>query len=264
MQRGEGRLGRLAAAWLLSGVVLAAAGCGREAAPTAAGGGARREAVALPVGYRVGTPLGGGPGTPSLRVVDWPRVTRTEAGLAADPVNLALCGSERHVRHVFAVAGWLPADPVTVGSALKTARTAVLGGSYPTSPMSDLYLYNRRQDMAFQKNAKGTRARDHLRVWRTPLLDQLGRPVWVIAATEDVAIKWAPGALPTHQISPFVDDERELVARDLLATGHVARHYALQSLPPDHRAHNGGGDGYVTDGRVFVLELVPMKDVPAR
>jgi hypothetical protein len=204
------------------------------------------------------------PGTPSLRQVDWPRITRTKAGLPADPVNLAVCGSERHVRHVFGAAGWLPADSVTVGSALKTARTAVLGGSYPTSPMSDLYLYNRRQDLAFQKNARGTRARDHLRIWRTPLVDQLGRPVWVIAATEDVAIKWGPGALPTHQISPFVDEERELVARDLLATGHVARHYALQSLPSDHPGHNGGGDGYVTDGRVFVLELVPMKHVPAR
>ncbi|MEB3223857.1 MAG: LssY C-terminal domain-containing protein [Candidatus Sericytochromatia bacterium] len=265
MSGGMGRLGRLAAAWLTVGVVLGTLpGCGRVASPAAVGGATPRQAVGLPASYRVGEPFAGMLGTPAVRVVDWPRITRTKAGVLADPVNLALCGSERHVRHVFGAAGWLPADPVTLGTALKTARTAVLGGSYPTSPMSDLYLYNRRQDLAFQKNAQGTRARDHLRVWRTPLLDQLGRPVWVIAATEDVAIKWGPGALPTHQISPFVDRERELVARDLLSTGHVARHYALQSLPADHQGHNGGGDGYVTDGRVFVLELVPMKDASAR
>ena len=250
----------------LMGIALAAmvlTGCGRatsSAAPVRAKGPSVSQIVGLPMSYQAGVPMPGVEGTPSVQRVNWPRISRTAEGVLSDPVNLVISGSERHLRHVFTAAGWIGADPINLGTAVKTIKTSILGGQYPTSPMSDLYLYNRKQDIAFQKNPVGTRARDHLRVWQTPLQDRLGRPVWVVAATKDVAIKLGPGAvLPTHQISPFIDDERQLVVDDFLKAGHVAMRYQLQSLEPNFRGVNGGGDEFITDGKVEVLELVPMK-----
>lgn len=250
------------------GIALAAmvlTGCGK-AATTAAPLKARAlsaasQIVGLPTNYQAGVPVPGMEGTPSVQRVNWPRIARTADGVLSDPVNLVICGSERHVRHVFGATGWVGADKTTIGSALKTTKTALLGGAYPTSPMSDLYLYNRKQDMAFQQALYGgTRARHHLRVWQTPLQDRQGRPVWIVAATEDIAIKMGPGAkLPTHQISPFIDDERQYVVDGFLKSGHVAMRYQLQTLEPNFRGVNGGGDPFTTDGKAEVLELVPMK-----
>ena len=251
----------------LMGIALAAmvlTGCGKTsltAAPLKAKAmAAASQIVGLPTSYRAGVPVQGAEGTPSVPRVNWPRISRTAEGVLSDPVNLVICGTERHVRHVFAAAGWVGADPINAGTALRTIKTSILGGEYPTSPMSDLYAYNRKQDLAYQKNAVGTRSRDHLRLWQTPMQDHLGRPVWIVAATEDVAIKLGPGAkLPTHQISPFIDDERQKVVDDFLKTGHVAMRYQLQALEPGFRGVNGGGDHFTTDGKVEVLELVPMK-----
>jgi hypothetical protein len=255
--------------WKLAGIALATialTGCGRGATPTATSAKslksvlAASQIVGLPTNYQAGVPVPGVEGTPSVLRVNWPRVSRTADGTLSDPVNLVVCGTERHLRHVFSAAGWVEADPTNLLTAARTIKTSLLGGEYATSPMSDLYLYNRKQDLALQKNANGTRSRDHLRVWQTPLQDRLGRPVWVVAATEDIAIKLAPGAkLPTHQISPFIDDERQLVVDDFLKSGHVAMRYQLQSLEPNFRGVNGGGDFFTTDGKAEVLELVPMK-----
>lgn len=255
------------AAIKMTGIALAAlalAGCGKAAvgsvpvSPRSTA--AKSQIVGLPTNYVAGVPVPGVEGTPSVLRVNWPRIARTANGALSDPVNLAITGSERHIRHVFAAAGWVHADPTNLITAGRTIKTTLLGGQYPTSPMSDLYLYNRKQDIALQKNANGTRARDHLRIWQTPLQDRQGRPVWLVAATEDIAVKLGPGAkLPTHQISPFIDDERQLVVDDFLKSGHVAMRYQLQSLEPNFRGVNGGGDPFATDGKVEVLELVPMK-----
>lgn len=242
---------------------LALTGCGKSAvnAPALRPQAAKAsQIVGLPTNYVAGQPVGGAEGTPAVRTVNWPRIARTGDGKLSDPVNLVICGTERHVRHVFGAAGWLHADPINLITAGRTIKTSLLGGEYPTSPMSDLYAYNRKQDIAYQKGAIGTRARHHLRIWQTPLQDGKGRPVWIVAATEDIAIKMGPGdRLPTHQISPFIDDERQYVVDDFLKSGHVAMRYQLQALEPNFRGVNGGGDPFTTDGKVEVLELVPMK-----
>lgn len=216
--------------------------------------------VGIPTTYQAGVPIPGSDGTASVRQVNWPRISKTAKGASSDPINVVISGAERHVRHVFAQAGWVEADTINPITAIKTIKSSIFGSKYDTAPMSDLFLFNRKQDLALQKNNVSNRSRDHLRVWKTPQLDRLGRPVWVVAATEDVAIKLAPGELlPTHQISPFIDNERQLVVDDFLKSGHVAMRYQLQSLEPGFRGVNGGGDEFQTDGKAEVLELVPMK-----
>lgn len=239
-------------------------GCGREGAPASipSAPGARA-VVGLPGAYTPGWPFGGRNNTPSITRASFPVFTRTGAGAKSDPINVLVAASERQLRHVFAVSGWLPADPVTPATIARTIHAGLTRGEYPTSPMSDLLLYNRKQDMSYQKNAVSVLARDHLRVWRTPLTDRHARPFWAIAATKDVALRMGPSdRLPTHQISPDLDAERQLVVDDFSATGHVALRHALQVLPRGYKGTNGPGDEYYTDGRVEVLELVLLRERP--
>lgn len=243
------------------------AGCGRDPgmlapAPVRAKGlMSAQETVGLPGSYRPGRQYAGMPDAPSLIRPSFPRFSRTPQGTQSDPVNLLVSGSARQIAHVFRAQGWLTADPINAVTVARTIKAGLTNGEYPTSPMSTLLLYNRPQDMAWQKNPVSVRARDHLRVWETPLRDRHNRPFWAIAATRDVAIKYGPGdKLPTHQISPDIDAERRLVVDDFVKSGHVAMRYAVQVHPEGFRGVNGSGDEYFTDGRVEVLELVPLKE----
>src|SRR5215204_3999713 len=43
-----------------------------------------------------------------------PMVTRTGQGITGDPINVGLVGSQHEIVRAISVAGWLPADPVTL------------------------------------------------------------------------------------------------------------------------------------------------------
>lgn len=234
--------------FLLLALALALPACGRpDAAPPSA--------VRLPGAVRVASaPAAEAPAVPE-EVALLPRFTRTGRGRSGDPVNVVIAGTERQVIEGFDQAGWLPADPVTLWNALRMLKAGVTRGQYPTSPMSDLVLYGRTQDLAYQKNPKSIIARDHLRVWRSPVRDPLGRPYWIVAATKDVAVYWNK-THSTHRIDPDVDAERQLVVDDWVATGRVARQASYLATEPGYRGSNGEGDPFFTDGRVIVLDLV--------
>lgn len=250
---------RLAIASLLATIALV--GCGREPGLVAPPrGNVPGSQVDLPGNYRPGQPLPGSDESPSLLKATFPKFALVGTA-KSDPVNMLVAGSERQLRHIFAVAGWVGSDPVNPMTVAKLLKALATKSSYPTSPISDLFLYDRKQDMAYQKNQVSVYARDHLRVWKTPLTDRQSRPVWAIAATKDVAIRMGIGdKMPTHQISPDIDAERQLVVDDFLASGQVALRYQVRSLPAGYKGKNGPGDEYYTDGLVEVLELVTIRE----
>src|SRR2546421_10907808 len=50
---------------------------------------------------------------------DAPRITHTASGIAGDPINLALVGSETAVGRALVAAGWDPAHATTFGRCLR-------------------------------------------------------------------------------------------------------------------------------------------------
>lgn len=240
-------------------------GCGRQLAPMAPlkaanAFGASETTIGIPSSYRPGEMVPGQDGAPTLTQPNWPKFGVTAKKVNSDPVNVVVAGSEAQIRHIFTSRGWKYADKTNLVSTAKMIKNTITMGDYDTAPMSDLYLYGRTQDMAFQKGWQGTYVRDHLRVWQMPIKDRLGRPFWAIAATKDVAVKWNYKELaPTHQISPEIDAERQVVVDDFLKSGQVKLRYQLQALPPNFKGVNGGGDEYYTDGKAEVLELVLIR-----
>lgn len=94
--------------------------------------------------------------------------TRTSDGLLGDPLNLAIRGTGQQLATALGRAGWIQADPVALGSSMKIVRSTLTKHSYPSAPVSPLFLFNRMQDAAWQQEVEGNPAqRHHVRFWRT-------------------------------------------------------------------------------------------------
>ncbi len=109
-----------------------------------------------------------------------PGVTHTASGIPGDPLNVALIGMKANVMKIMVAAKWYAADPLTLASCLEIADASVLKRPYDAAPVSNLYLWGRKEDLAFEKPVgDDPRRRHHVRYWRSDELDVDGRPLWV-------------------------------------------------------------------------------------
>lgn len=175
-------------------------------------------------------------------------------GRVGDMVNLVLVAAPDDLRHAFAQAGWQQVDM----SKPKIAWSLLQHGVKDTRlPMAHFFLYGRTQDYSYAlpDPTHILSQRHHLRVWRTDCKVN-GTPVWVAAATHDVAIEiklWKPNM--THRIDPEVDAERDFVKKSLEDTRMVTRRDYVSPGEPVYEATTTGGQPYFSDGRLVMLEL---------
>ena len=145
------------------------------------------------------------------------------------------------------------------GSSVEIAGSVIVRRAYPTAPVSDLYWEGRKQDLAFEKPSGGPQhppprallARAGGRRSRARRSGSARRPS--IAASASAIIP----AQSTHHIAADIDAERDLLAKDLAATGRVSATYQVSGVGPTLRGRNGGGDPYFTDGEITVSRLRP-------
>jgi hypothetical protein len=183
-----------------------------------------------------------------------PRHTTTARGNQGDAVNVAFIGTEEELHRTLAAAGWYAADPVTMRTSLRIAADVVLQKPYPHAPVSDLYLWGRTQDAAFEQPVGDSpKQRHHVRFWRSDEVDRQGEPLWLGAATYDerVEISRTTGGI-THRIGPDIDRERNKLVGDTARAGLLDGYYWVDRFHRDREGRNGGGDPYHTDGRLAV------------
>jgi hypothetical protein len=183
-----------------------------------------------------------------------PKTTENSLGFPGDPLNLAFIGSREEIIRAFSLAGWKPADRITIISSLSIAESVILNRSYPTAPVSSLYLWGRKQDLAFERpSSKSPRQRHHLRLWQSPISEKSGRPLWLGAATYDdsVGLNHFTGQL-THHISPDVDSERDAIIRSLASMGQIQSICQVTGVGANFIGRNAQGDWYYTDGELSV------------
>jgi len=197
-------------------------------------------------------PTGTVAGHPALSQA--PRHAITKQGLQGDPVNIAFIGSEEKLHRALAAARWYAADPITLKSSLRIAADVVLKKPYEHAPVSDLYLWGRRQDLAYEQPVgKSPKQRHHVRFWRSTEVDENREPLWLGAATFDqrVELSRTTGGV-THKIAPEVDRERNKLVSDTARSGVLDGYYWVDRFHLQREGYNGGGDRYVTDGRLAV------------
>lgn len=198
--------------------------------------------------------------------------TRTADGLLGDPVNLALRGDEEDIHEAMTAAGWVRADPITLRSSWGIIVSSVLRRSYPAAPVSDLMLFGRRQDFAYQKEVEGNPAqRHHIRFWRTPgswLLPGGQQVGWLAGATYDRSVGFSALTFQvTHKIDADIDIERDFVVDDVRWANSAAELEIWSDYFTAYHDKNGGGDRIITDGDLYVLdvsEVVPGDQGPSR
>jgi hypothetical protein len=182
---------------------------------------------------------------------DVPGITLAADGIPGDPLNVGLVGTETEVKRILLAAAWYPADPLTLRSCLEIADATVLKRPYDDAPVSNLYLFGRKEDLAFEQPVgDNPRKRHHVRFWRTDKTDD-GRPVWVGSASYDARVGFSrrTGQV-THHIAPDVDAERDHLFLDLQKTGDLSETYAVEGFHKTLEGRNGGGDSWHTDGRL--------------
>jgi hypothetical protein len=183
-----------------------------------------------------------------------PKVTNNADGIPGDPLNVALVGDEAEVVAAMLAAHWHPADPITLRSSLKIAESVVFDRPDPDAPVSPLYVFGRKQDLAFEQDMGGSAdRRHHVRWWRAEPLDAAGRPLWIGDATFDrnAGISHRTGQI-THHIAPDIDAERNQLMADLAEAGQLAGRYEWPGIGATQDGRNAGGDRYYTDGMVAV------------
>ena len=187
-----------------------------------------------------------------------PKVTYNADGIPGDPLNVGLVGHREQLVRAMLAAGWRPADPITFESSIKIAESVLFDRPDPDAPVSNLYAFGRKQDLAFEQEV-GSSAdrRHHVRWWQSKELDADGRPLWIGDATFDIAagLSHLTGQI-THHIAPDVDAQRDQLMADLRKAGQLQGQYQVMGVGPTQDGRNAGGDRYYTDGMLSVGVLL--------
>jgi hypothetical protein len=204
----------------------------------------------------------------------------TPDGFASDPLNIGVVATRRELINAMQRAGWYLADPYRGRYVLRHILSTVYGWSYPNAPVSGLYLFGRKQDLAFEipVESAGTGSRHHVRFWATTFQEgeQLtvrsihwhhrqshlrgDNLLWVGAASLDIGIGFIRHNLQiTHMIDPDTNRERELIVGQLERKKLVATAETIE-LDKPYRLMNRVMSGYLnTDGKMSVVHLKPGK-----
>jgi len=195
-----------------------------------------------------------------------PGLTQTGDHHPGDPINVALIGTEQDLQHIMLAAGWYPADPITLKSSLKIALGTVLRRQYDDAPVSSLYLWGRKQDLAFEMPVGNSPSRrHHVRFWKSAKVDDAGRPAWAGSATYDksVGLSHATGQI-THHIDGDVDQERNHLIDSLQKTGDLLQVEVIAGFHKVLQGRNGGNDAWHTDGDLKVGNIKPIGESTAK
>jgi hypothetical protein len=136
---------------------------------------------------------------------------------------------------------------------------AIAENEYITAPISPLYLFGRKQDIALQRGRSTISQRNHMRLWLAPFRCE-GLPVWVGQVSRDIGVKVTSksATLTTHIIDPVVDESREYLLHSLLYNEFVAAFAfgrGAGTATSEGPGYNLVGDPYVTDGMRMIVFL---------
>jgi hypothetical protein len=204
----------------------------------------------------------------------------TPDGYASDPVNIGIIGTKDEMIYAMRRAGWEVADDHSLANVWREVVSSIFRVPYPSAPMSNLYLFGRKQDIGFEIQIEDKLwHRHHVRFWATtydkqgPLernsiqwfprrerkLREGQRLLWLGAASKDVGLALIKhNAQLTHMIHPDTNGERDLIVEQLEIDG--AKLEAELKIMKPYTLTNRAWSGYLqTDGVLKVVTLPESK-----
>ena len=196
-----------------------------------------------------------------------PRFTMAGDGFYIDPVNIILTGTKEQLEKAFKKTGWYGVDKLRLKSGIKIMFSYTFNKSYLRAPVSNLYLFGRKQDICFQQQiGKCPRKRHHIRFWAAntnEIIDPMDINywrkkqkinkneafTWIGSGSEDVGLTFTKLTYqPTHKVDPNVDKERNYILSSLKKSNCVGK---VKYYKPG--AFKVGK--YISDGKIAVAKL---------
>jgi hypothetical protein len=205
-----------------------------------------------------------------VRIRELPCCTAKADGTGeGDPLNVVIVGEGQDVLAAMTAGGWDFTEAITVDSVRRMVGAAIADREMFQAPVSALYAFGRKQDIALQRGRLHIAQRNHVRFWLAPFRCE-GLPVWVGQVSRDIGVKVTSKSptLTTHIIDPNVDESRQFVMQSLLyqeAVKWFAIVRGVGAAPRDQPRRNLTDDPYFTDGMRIVIGIsdtpVPNADV---
>ncbi len=185
-----------------------------------------------------------------------PHHTETVFGNTQEPISLIFVGTQDRLERAFRTAGWTAARKLSFASVTQVVLVSLRHQSDPAGPVTPSFVAEEPNTLAFNQPVGTTfEQRHHLRIWRTQVQTTDGHPLWVATASFDKGFELgATTFLPTHQIAPDIDNERDYIVTSLENAATVANAVPLQFVPPEF-GHNFAGDPFFTYGKAVILWL---------
>lgn len=179
----------------------------------------------------------------------WSKIGQT---LNGDLINILIqTPSQAKLEAVFLQSGW------TSPSLLKYLEDPLLKEN--AFPISQLFLWQRPQDLAFSRNASlNLSHRHHIRLWKSPWKCH-NQEIWLGAASKDTGLEWSRlnwvEEPATHSIDPALDQERNFVLQTLISESLSGALLSRQAEFKPIEGLNGNFDPYLSDGQVGFLRI---------
>jgi len=185
--------------------------------------------------------------------------TRADGMGEGDPLNIVLVSSGEDMVAALTSSGWDFTESITIDSIRRMIGAAISEQSFLTAPVSALYAFGRKQDMALQRGRSRISQRNHMRLWLAPFRCE-GVPVWIGQVSRDIAVKTTSKSptLTTHVIDPVVDESREYLFHSLLHHDSISRFGFVKGVgeaSEEQPHYNLTNDYYFTDGMRLVVWL---------
>jgi len=194
------------------------------------------------------------------RLRNLPCCTTTADGAGeGDPLNIVLVGSGEEAVAALTASGWNFTEAITIDSIRRMVGAAIGEKSFLTAPVSSLYAFGRKQDLALQRGRSTISQRNHMRLWLAPFRCE-GEPVWVGQVSRDIGVKMTSKSptFTTHIIDPVVDEAREYLMHSLLHRDAIDRFAFVRGVGAATREEprrNLTDDPWISDGMRMVLWL---------
>ncbi len=183
----------------------------------------------------------------------FPAFAKTRLGVSADPINIMIIGNQQSFTQTFLRSGWVIPDPTTIQTAKQIIIASIHNKPYSKAPISNLYLFKRKEDLAFEFPTNTARKRHHIRLWKTTYTLE-NKSVWVGSDTFDSRIELSHiDLLPTHHVDANINQERNFLINTLQKT-HTTKNVQFYWItPPVILKFNGNGDWFYDDGKIAVI-----------
>jgi membrane-associated phospholipid phosphatase len=185
-----------------------------------------------------------------------PTHTETLLGKPQEPISLIFIGTQAALERSFGAAGWTEAQKLSLASVAEVVRVSLRHQADPAGPVTPSFLAEQPNTLAFSQPVGTTfEQRHHIRIWQTQVQTTDGQRLWLATASFDKGFELGSTTfLPTHQIAPDIDNERDYVATSLQSMGTVQKSMTIQLVPPEF-GYNFAGDVFFTYGKAILLWL---------